>query len=216
MRSLLLIIFILGGVVVYSLGYEKKLPSHSYLLEPGDIVFQQTYGVQSTAVQLATDSPWSHVGVYWVDENGKEWIYEAVQPVRFTSLDSFRARSDGAIYAMRLKDRSVLSTRVVSQMTTYAQKQLGKNYDSKFLWSDYTMYCSELVWKMYKEGAGIQLCKPKRFQDYNLKHPQVLALIEKRYGALTNLPTTEQVVAPSDVAASQLLVEVPKLTPSPQ
>ena len=33
----------------------------------------------------------------------------------------------------------------------------GKHYDFWFEWSDERIYCSELVWKIYRRGLGIEL-----------------------------------------------------------
>jgi len=91
----------------------------------------------------------------------------------------------------------------------WAEAQIGKNYDAKFLWDDDNLYCSELVWKIYQH-AGIELCQPRRFSDYHLDDPKVKKVIEERYGAVEKLPKDEKVVAPSDLAGSPLLVEIPR------
>lgn len=191
---------------------KDKNRSLSYQLEPGDILFQQTSSSQGAAVQHATKSPWSHVGIYWMDEKGNELVFEAVHPVRLTPLKQFRARSKGVIHAMRLKDRDRLSRAQKRAMFNYAAQQLGKPYDVKFRWDEATQYCSELVWKVFQNGAGIRLCEPKNYGDYDLDHPKVAELINRRYGAKQNLPAKEKVVAPSDLAGSALLIEVPRET----
>lgn len=48
------------------------------------------------------------------------------------------------------------------------------------------------------------------FKDYNLTHPTVEHIIKARYGSVKNLPLNELVVAPSDLAQSDLLVEAPR------
>ena len=89
----------------------------------------------------------------------------------------------------------------------WAQKHVGKNYDGKFQWSDQRLYCSELVWKIYKECTDIELCKVKQVKDYNLDHPKVKKLIEQRFGSANRLNKEEKLVAPSDIFNSKLLVE---------
>ena len=42
------------------------------------------------------------------------------------------------------------------------------------------------------------------------QRPDVRKVIEERYGGIENLPKDEKVVAPSDIATSPLLVEVPR------
>lgn len=54
-------------------------------LRTGDIIFQTSTSSQSKAVQLATGSEYSHMGlIYRV--NGELFVYEAVQPVKLTPL----------------------------------------------------------------------------------------------------------------------------------
>ena len=33
----------------------------------------------------------------------------------------------------------------------------GKNYDIYFNWNDDELYCSELIWKIYEQGAGLKI-----------------------------------------------------------
>jgi Permuted papain-like amidase enzyme, YaeF/YiiX, C92 family len=70
----------------------------------GDIVFQQTGGEQGRAVQLATGSVWTHVGVLFKEQD--RWmVYEAVGPVLSTPLDEWAAHgADGLWVAKRWVD----------------------------------------------------------------------------------------------------------------
>ena len=78
-----------------------------------------------------------------------------------------------------------------------------KDYDLYFEWSDDKIYCSELVWKIYKEGANIELCKPKKLKEFNLEHPKVQKIMKQRYGS--KIPYDEKVIAPSQLYESNLL-----------
>jgi hypothetical protein len=138
-------------------------------------------------------------------------VIEAVQPVRVTPLANFIARNPESFYAMRLKNSGPkITPEIIRKAETYCNAQLGKDYDSRFQWSDEKIYCSELVWKAYKEAAGVELCKPRPFSTYNLQHPAVQRIIKQRYGSMKSLPMTELCVAPSDLAQSTLLEEAPK------
>jgi hypothetical protein len=70
------------------------------------------------------------------------------------------------------------------------------------------MYCSELVWKCYHEVLGIELCKTRTFESYNLTHPEVVKVINKRFGSVKNVPKNHKIVAPGHIAASALLHDV--------
>ncbi len=190
--------------------HQKASTHNPYNLNNGDIVFQETGGNQGEAVKAATDSRWTHVGVVFF-RDGKPMVIEAVQPVKITPLGRFISRSPKSFYAMRLKDADErITPEALSKAEDYGNSQLGKNYDLKFQWSDERIYCSELVWKIYKESIGYELCEPRPFNTYKLDHPTVQRMIKQRYDSMENLPMTELCVAPSDLAQSKLLVEVPK------
>lgn len=71
------------------------------------------------------------------------------------------------------------------------------------------MYCSERLWKI-DEKAGVRLCEPSRFRGYILDKPSVRKFIDERYGNTSKFPMDEQVVVPSDLAASTMLEEPPR------
>lgn len=171
----------------------------------GDIIFQETPGQQADVIKLATRSSWTHVGVVLIHD-GKVQVLEAVQPVRFTSLAAFLKRSvNGNYQVMRLKDASALDNIPAEKTSQWIKKQLNKPYDKQFRWSDNKLYCSELVWKIYRDLVGIELCQPRKLGNYHLDHPHIKTLIKHRYGSLAKLPRDESVVAPSDIAQSALL-----------
>lgn len=111
---------------------------------------------------------------------------------------------------MRLKNREqVFNKDVLTKADQYLKNTIGTNYDLKFQWSDDRIYCSELVWKVYKKAANIELSEPRKMKSLNLKHPKVEQIIRKRYGSVDALPQEELIVPPSDLAQSDLLCEVP-------
>ena len=174
--------------------------------QDGDIVFSSSQHGQGEAIIAATGSPLTHCGLVF-SKNGKQMVLEAVQPVGVVPLAEFISRSKhGTITALRLK--TPLSTASLRKAQGWAEAQIGKDYDARFLWEDGRLYCSELVWKFYQH-AGVELCPPRHFRDYDLEKPVVKEIIKQRFGGVAKLPLDEQVVAPSDLAASPLLMEVP-------
>lgn len=175
-------------------------------LQDGDIVFQASFSQQSKAVEIATNSPYSHCGIVFY-ENGKAYVYEAVQPVGKRTLEDWIAASvDGKFEVKRLKDRSKLTPENLSNMKEYVQKQFGKNYDAVFGWSDKEMYCSELVWKAYKEILTLKLAAPKPLRDFNIDAIEVRKIMQQRYGK--EIPYDELMVSPSQLFESGLLEKV--------
>jgi uncharacterized protein YycO len=87
-------------------------------------------------------------------------------------------------------------------MFNYAKRQLGKQYDLKFEWSDNKMYCSELVWKIYR-SSGYTLSDPKTFSEYDLTNGIVKNEIKRRYGSSINM--NEKIVSPVDLYNSPIV-----------
>ena len=177
-------------------------------LQNGDIIFQTSLSRQSEPIQLATNSPYSHVGIVYVND-GKTYVFEAVQPVKLTPLDAWIDRGKDDHYVVkRLKDTAGLTPDNLKAMRAVGEAWLGTSYDVKFQWSDDLLYCSELVWKVFDRGAGIQLCDPSGVDDLELTNPKVEALLIQRYGSRENVPDDEVIVTPADLFECDLLTTV--------
>ena len=125
----------------------------------GDIVFQISKSEQSPLIQYATGSPWSHCGIV-VKKNGQFYVLEASNVVKLTPIDSWIKLGRFS----SIKKRRVLDEDVKIRYSKY----LGKPYDLAFKFENGKYYCSELVWLIYKEQFGIELCKPRMIKDYHL------------------------------------------------
>lgn len=86
------------------------------------------------------------------------------------------------------------------------ERMLGKPYDPYFGWSDEKIYCSELVWKVYKKAVGIEVGLPRTLGEFDLTAPKVKAKLAERYGQ--TVPLNERVVAPSTIFDSPVLMTV--------
>ncbi|HEX7830866.1 MAG TPA: YiiX family permuted papain-like enzyme [Thermoanaerobaculia bacterium] len=175
-------------------------------LRDGDIIFQESLSSQSRAIQLATGSRYSHMGIV-MRENGRWYVYEAVEPVKLTPLSTWTARGRNGHYVVkRLRDASKLTPAVLRKMEKVGKRFEGKQYDLTFEWSDTRIYCSELVWKIYRDGAGIEVGKLQKLREFDLSNPAVKKKMRERYGA--NVPMNEPVISPRAMFDSPLLVEV--------
>jgi hypothetical protein len=173
-------------------------------IQDGDIIFQTSQSIQSEAFRIATNSKFSHCGIVF-DFNGELMVYEAVQPVRLTPIDEWITHGkDNAFVVKRLKDaKKTITPTILKKMKEYGKTFHNKEYDLFFEWSDDKMYCSELVWKIHKEAAGIELCPLQKLSDFNLKNKSVKDILKMRFG--NAIPLNEKVVAPSNIANSDIL-----------
>ncbi|MCF6133216.1 YiiX family permuted papain-like enzyme [Flavobacterium wongokense] len=176
-------------------------------VKDGDIIFQSSQSGQCEAIRIATNSKFSHCGIIYI-VNGKKYVYEAVQPVSSAPLEQWIKHGEGNAFVIkRLKNAAtVLDAATLKKMKDYGSKFNNKDYDLYFGWSDDKIYCSELVWKIYKNGANIELCKLASLKNFNLDNPKVKAILAERYG--NRIPLEEQVVAPSQIESSALLETV--------
>jgi len=173
----------------------------------GDIVFQTSRSSQSLAIQLATKSPYSHMGIVYV-RDGEPLVFEAVQPVKLTPLRAWIERGEREHFvAKRLRDASArLTPETLQRMRAAGDQLTGKDYDLYFEWSDDRIYCSELVWKVFERGAGIRLGEQQTIADFDLSHPAVQAKVKERYG--DQLPLNEVVVSPVAIFDAADLITV--------
>jgi hypothetical protein len=183
--TLVAVVLILAGCA-QDPGYEPR---------NGDIVFQTSRSSQSLAIQLATKSPYSHMGIVYL-RDGEPFVFEAVQPVKLTPLRTWIERGDRKHFvAKRLREAdSRLTPETLQKMRAAGEQLSGKDYDLYFEWSDDRIYCSELVWKVFERGAGIRLGAQETIADFDLSHPAVQAKVKERYG--DQVPLDEVVVSP--------------------
>lgn len=187
----------------------KKLENFRFKqeIQNGDIIFQTSKSSQSKAIQLATNSKYSHMGIIY-ENTGKYLVYEAVQPVKLTPLQEWINRGEKGHYVIkRLKNsEKILTSEVLDQMRLVGEKFKGKSYDIYFEWSDDKIYCSELVWKIYKEATGIEIGELEQLSDFDLSSDIVKQKMKERYG--DQVPMDERVISPKAMFNSAKLITV--------
>lgn len=176
-------------------------------LKDGDLIFQTSRSSQSKAIQLATNSQYSHCGI--VFKEGKSfYVFEAVQPVKRTPLAEWIARGEKGEYVVkRLKNaEQTLTPDVIQKMKEIGKGFYGKNYDLAFEWTDEKIYCSELIWKIYQRATGIEIGNLEQLGDFDLSSKVVKQKIKERYGE--KIPLDELVISPASLFESDKLVTI--------
>jgi hypothetical protein len=172
-------------------------------LKNGDLIFIMNPAGQGKAIQLATGSKYTHVGIVFI-ENGKPVVYHAVEPVMKSPLNEFVGMSvDGKYEVRRLKDQKALAGDVLSKMRRQAISQLGRHYDWGFSWSDDELYCSEYVWKLYSSALHVEIGSPRPLKAFDLSNALVKSTLQHRYGDA--IPLDEKMISPGDMFSSDLL-----------
>lgn len=146
---LLLVILTVYFLLIPLVCYSRYAP------EEGDIVFQALPRVGLVRViEGVTQSPYTHCGVVVKDE-GKWVVIEAIGKVRKTPLAVWVLRGRGGRFAAyRLKEEYRDD---IPQFIRELYPFLGRPYDFRFRMDDGALYCSELVYKAYKNACGEEL-----------------------------------------------------------
>jgi len=133
-------------------------------LKNGDLIFRKAFGVASDyIVSIDSRSSYSHVGIVHKDGQTVNVIHSSTDSaktgafVHEASLDDFL---DGvrlaAVYRVQNIDQAI-----ANQAVGHASQMLGLPFDANLdLKSTEAIYCTELVWRAYKE-SGIDLLGDK-------------------------------------------------------
>ncbi|MBR9832829.1 YiiX family permuted papain-like enzyme [bacterium] len=205
-----LTIIILGLIIIFGCSNsssDNEIKDLGQTIQNGDIIFQTSKSSQSKAIQLATKSKYSHMGIIYAND-GQFLVYEAVQPVKLTPLKDWISRGENGHYVIkRLKNAKELLTKdVLTKMKKTGEQFKGKPYDIYFEWSDEKIYCSELVWKIYKQAADVEIGQLERLSDFDLSNNIVQSKLKERYG--NNIPMDEKVISPASMFDSDQLITI--------
>lgn len=186
---------------------EKETIDLGKTIRSGDIIFQTSKSNQSKAIQLATNSKYSHMGIIYENE-GQFFVYEAVQPVQLTPLKEWINRGENGHYVIKRLENAdqILTSSAIAKMKQIGEQFKGKPYDIYFEWTNDKIYCSELVWKIYKQATGIEIGELEELSDFDLTSEVVKATMKERYGE--RIPMDMKVISPAAMFNSNKLVTV--------
>ena len=196
--------FVIIGLILCVVGY----PFRSMLVEvvtatknpvedvrEGDVIFQTSLSQQSPLIKMGTRSTITHCGVV-VMKDGKPYVLETQKTLVLTPLKKFIARGkDGKYWHKRPK---------LDNIKIKYSGYLGKPYDLAFKFDNGKFYCSELIYDVYLNQLGVELCKPKTIDDYLIfgshRIPKIKRAMKKR-----GITMEQYAVAPVDVFNSKKL-----------
>ena len=196
--------FVIIGLILCVVGY----PFRSMLVEvvtatkdpiedvrEGDVIFQTSLSQQSPLIKMGTRSTITHCGVV-VMKDGKPYVLETQKTLVLTPLKKFITRGkDGKYWHKRPK---------IDDIKIKYSGYLGKPYDLAFKFDNGKFYCSELIYDIYLNQLGIELCKPKTIDDYLIlgshRIPKIKRAMKKR-----GITMEQYAVAPVDVFNSKEL-----------
>ena len=149
--------------------------------------------------------------------DGQWFVYEAYRGVSTTPLKTFLFRGRGGGFAVyRLLDGH---RHRIPQMLVCCETYLGRPYDIRYRLDDEKIYCSELIYKAYRDATdGERLGDLIRFGDMNWQPYEFL--IKQVEGG--EVPVDREMITPVELARAWQLepvlshnipVEAPKEAP---
>jgi hypothetical protein len=165
----------------------------------GDILFQSLpHSPLVDAIEGVTASPYSHCGIV-AKEKGRWVVYEAFHNVEATPLKQFLFRGRDLRFAVyRLKGEF---QQYVPAIIANAKTYLGRPYDVRYRMDDERIYCSELIYKAYRDSSGQQLGELVRLGDLNWK-PFAKTIEHFENGPV---PTDREMITPRDLSEAKQL-----------
>ena len=175
----------------------------AYSPREGDVVFQSLpRGDLVDAIEGITGSPFSHCGVVMKNADGRWVVHEAIGVVRETPLYLWIVRGRGArVDAWRWRH---IGSKDPAALRAALRRYSGKNYDFRYAPGDDEIYCSELVFKAYRDAYGVELGVWEKLGDLNWK-PSEAFIREMEDGAL---PLERPMITPVGVTRSPELAKV--------
>ena len=175
----------------------------AYSPREGDVVFQSLpRGDLVDAIEGITNSPFSHCGVVMKNPDGRWVVHEAIGVVRETPLYLWVVRGRGArIDVWRWRE---IGAKDLATLRTALGRYTGRHYDYRYAPGDEEIYCSELVYKAYRDAYGVELGTWDKLGDLNWK-PFEAFIREMENGAL---PLARPMITPVGVTRSPALEKV--------
>ena len=180
---------------------QNLLSLGAYQPKEGDLYFQSLpRNAVVNAIEGASDSPYSHCGI--LVRKGDAWfILEAIGPVRETPLAKWINQARDRHYdVFRLEAEH---ERNIPAFIKAARKYMGRPYDIRYRMDDEKIYCSELIFKGYRDATGKSLGKLVKFGDLKwVRHTPVILAIEG------SIPLNRIMITPRHLSEAKQLEKV--------
>ena len=180
---------------------QNLLSLGAYQPKEGDLYFQSLpRNAVVNAIEGASESPYSHCGI--LVRKGDEWfVLEAIGPVMETPLAKWITQARDRHYdVFRLEAEH---ERNIPAFIKAARKYMGRPYDIRYRMDDEKIYCSELIFKGYRDATGESLGKLVKFGDLKwVRHTPVILAIEG------SIPLNRIMITPRHLSEAKQLEKV--------
>lgn len=126
----------------------------------GDIIFHTVHNEQSAFIEYISQSPINHCGII-IERDSSMYVLHVNNTVTLTPLHRFIEHGNGSDYTlMRATNKAV--------KIDYKKYMLAE-YDYQMQLDNNRYYSSELVYEIYKNDLGIELCQPRSMKEYHVE-----------------------------------------------
>lgn len=181
---------------------DRFLAMELYTKHEGDILFQSLPRNELTdAIEGVSESCWSHCGILVCD--GEEWmVAEAIGTVHLTPLNKWVLRSRHCRFAAYRVD--AMKEEDMPRLRGAIDAMIGKPYDYHYSPDDSEIYCSELVFRAFERGLGMNVGTWQKLQDLKWQ-PFEKFVRSMEEGAL---PLDREIITPVALTRSPLVHRV--------
>lgn len=126
----------------------------------GDIIFQTKFSQEGQFFKTISGSDINHCGIVVMKNDSTLHVLHMDDRMRLTPLSNFVQHGHQNKFSIR---------RATNKKVKIDYKKYMKSLkDNRLRLDDNQYYNSELVYRIYKEDLGIELCKPRPISEYNI------------------------------------------------
>lgn len=140
-------------------------------LKTGDLLFQKmNCGELCEAIHAVTEgyngNDFSHLGLVYIQNDSVFVIEAAGNAVRKVTLEQFSKNTQNTMLIGRVKSKY---KKVIPQVISFSNQQIGISYDDDYLYDNGKYYCSELIYDAFLGAYGKPFfeLKPMTFKKPN-------------------------------------------------
>ncbi|AWB65305.1 hypothetical protein C2869_02085 [Saccharobesus litoralis] len=175
-------------------------------LKSGDIIFTSIPNVLYQAIEQATQSPTSHVGLV-LNIKGQWMVAESRVPLScYTPLEAFIHRSKNHWFSVKRLPQT-LSASEIATMQQYCEQHLNEWYGLGFNYDSDKQFCSKFVFDAYRTALHVDIGQLKTFEQLLTENPNTPLLFWKLW-FLGCIPWHRQTITPQSMYLDPKLLDV--------
>ncbi len=155
----------------------------------GDIIFQTVNNERTALLEHLSESPINHCGIV-IMRDSSLYVLHVDQTVTLTPLHTFMRHGEKGEYTlMRATNNPV--------KIDYKKYMLA-NYDRQLRMGNNRYYNAELVYDIFKNDLGIELCQPRPVCEYHIDG--IVEILQR-----CQIRPDQAIVTPADIYKSEKL-----------